>query len=323
MKKRIVIPGGSGAVGTLLASRFHRQGQEVVVLSRRPQKQPWKPVPWDGGMGGASGEAWSREIDGVDVVINLTGRNVDCRYTPANRREILESRVASTRAVGRAIAAAARPPAVWINASTATIYRHALDRAMDEATGELGASEAGASQSWAFSVGVAKAWEEAFFAAPAPRTRKVAIRSAMVAIPHTSWLGKLTRLARWGLGGPAGAGTQYMSWIHHEDFARAIEFLIARDDLQGCLNLAAPHPLPHAAFMRALRAAAGIAIGPRLPVWTLRLGSWMMGTEAELILKSRRVVPGRLLAAGFVFRYPHWPDAAGELLGRAQMPALA
>jgi NAD dependent epimerase/dehydratase family enzyme len=167
---------------------------------------------------------------------------------------------------------------------------------------------------WKFSIDVAKAWEKSFFETPIPGVRKVAMRSAMVAIAGNSWLGKLTRLARWGLGGPAGAGTQYMSWIHETDFIRAVEFLIAREDLDGAVNVSSPNPLPHAAFMRALRDACGLRFGPAVPVWALRLGSRMIGTEAELILKSRRVVPGRLLDAGFDFRFPTWPEAARELL---------
>src|SRR6185436_13474125 len=221
--RRIVIPGGSGAVGQVLARYFHRQGDQVTVLSRRPQATAWRTVMWNG----RDLADWAREIDGADAVINLTGRSVDCRYTKANRREILHSRVDATQVVGGAIRAARRPPRVWLNASTATIYRHALDREMDEATGEIGGREGGGMATWKFSIGVATAWEKAFFEAATPGTRKVAMRSAMTAMAGASWLGKLTRLARWGLGGTAGAGTQYMSWIHETDFIRAIEFLIA------------------------------------------------------------------------------------------------
>ena len=177
--RRIVIPGGSGSVGRLLARRFHERGDQVTVLSRTPRPAPWTVLAWNGRDLGE----WVKAIDGVDVVINLAGRSVDCRYTPANRKEIMDSRVESTRAVGRAIAAASRPPALWINASTATIYRHSLDRAMDEATGELGGGEAGARPTWKFSTDVAKAWEAAFFNARTPGTRKVATRSAIAMIP--------------------------------------------------------------------------------------------------------------------------------------------
>jgi hypothetical protein len=261
-------------------------------------------------------------IDGADVVINLAGRSVDCRYTPANRKEIMESRVNSTRAVGRAIAAAARPPAVWINASTATIYRHSLDREMDEETGELGGGEAGSQPTWKFSTDVAKAWEAAFFDATTPGTRKVATRSAIVMIPGASWLGKLTNLMRLGLGGTEGPGTQFMSWIHATDFSRAVEFLLARNDIEGAVNVCSPNPLPNREFLRLLRSAYGVRIGPPLPERVLRLGSILMRTEAELVLKSRRVVPGRLLDAGFEFAYPDWPSAIRDLARRRRTSML-
>lgn len=310
MTRRIVIPGGSGAAGQLLARHFHRRGDSVTVLSRRKLQTAWRTVQWNGATLGP----WAREIDGADIVINLAGRSVDCRYNDANRREIVNSRVQSTRAVGLAIAAAKRPPAVWFNASTATIYRHALDRAMDEATGEIGGSEIGAMATWKFSIDVATAWERAFFEARVPGVRKIAMRSAMTAIPGVSWLGKLTRLARFGLGGTAGDGRQYVSWIHETDFIRAVEFLIEHEDLAGCVNLSSPNPLPNAEFMRVLREACNVSFGPRLPDPLLRFGATLMGTEAELVLKSRRVVPRRLLEAGFEFRFPTWPEAARELL---------
>jgi len=312
--RRIVIPGGTGAVGQLLAGHFHGCGDQVTVLSRTPVRAPWSVVAWNGEELGE----WVKVIDGADVVINLAGRSVDCRYTAAHRREIMDSRVNATRAVGRAIAEVSQPPAVWLNASTATIYRHSLDRAMDEATGELGGGEAGALPTWKFSTDVARAWEAAFFEAQTPRTRKVATRSAIVMIPGVSWLGKLTNLMRWGLGGTEGPGTQFMSWIHQIDFVRAVEFLIGRGDMEGAVNVCSPNPLPNREFLRVLRSAFGVHIAPPLPEWTLRVGSILMRTEAELVLKSRRVIPGRLLAAGFEFAYPDWPAAIRDLAGRGR-----
>jgi len=312
MVRRIVIPGGSGAVGQLLARYFHRRGDKVVVLSRRAWNTAWRTVQWDGTTLGP----WSREIDGADIVINLAGKSVDCRYNLQNRREILNSRINSTRAIGEAIAAAKRPPSVWINASTATIYRHALDRGMDETTGEIGGHESGRMATWNFSIDVATSWERAFFEMRVAGVRQVATRSALTAIPGASWLAKLTRLARLGLGGTAGNGDQYVSWIHETDYIRAIEFLIAHEDVDGVVNLSSPHPLPNAEFMRALREACCAPFGPRLPEKLLRLGAMIMGTEAELILKSRRVIPSRLLDAGFEFRFSTWPEAARELLWR-------
>lgn len=310
--RRIVMPGGSGHVGTLLARHFHGMGDEVTVLSRRPRSMPWRVIPWDGRTPGE----WLHAIDGCAVVINLTGRSVDCRYTAANRREILESRVDATAVIGRAIAQVATPPAVWLNASTATIYRHAFDRDMDEASGEPGGDEPGAPSTWRFSIGVAKAWERAFFDAATPWTRKVALRSAMVMSPGRGGvLDVLTKLVRFGLGGRLGSGRQYFSWIHGTDFTRAVEFLIQREDLEGCVNVCSPNPVPNRDFMSALRKAAGVRLGIPAVRWMLEIGAPILRTETELVLKSRRVVPGRLLDADFKFHFPSWPEAARDLLG--------
>ncbi len=260
---------------------------------------------------------WAAAIDGADVVINLAGRSVNCRYTAANRREIIDSRVESTRAVGAAIAQAAHPPALWMNASTATIYRHALDRPMDEATGELGGYEPDAPATWNFSIDVATRWEEAFFAAFTPRTRKIALRSAMTMSPDAGGVfAALLHLAQSGLGGRAGPGTQFVSWVHDADFIRAVEFLIARQQLSGCVNVCSPNPLPNRDFMGDLRRACGARFGLPAAKWMLEIGAFFLRTETELILKSRRVVPGRLLEAGFEFRFPLWPAAAQDLVER-------
>ena len=307
---KIVIPGGSGQVGTLLARAFTAAGDEVVVLSRRPAPQAWRVVGWDG----ASDGAWQQEVDGADVVINLAGRSVNCRYTPEHRREILESRLRSTDAVGRAIARAACPPRVWLQASTATIYAHRYDAPNDELTGLLGGHEPDAPESWRFSIEVARAWEEALDAIQTPDTRKVAMRSAMTLSPDPGGVfDRLLALARRGLGGRAGDGRQYLSWVHEDDFVAAVHWLIDHDALAGVVNIASPYPLPNAHFMHGLREAAGIRIGLPATPWMLEVGAVMMRTETELILKSRRVVPARLLESGFVFRYPHWPEAAEAL----------
>jgi uncharacterized protein len=310
---KIVIPGGSGQVGTVLARAFRAAGHEVAVLSRRPARQPWRVVAWDGATDGD----WGREVDGADVVINLAGRSVNCRYTPENRREILDSRVRSTDAVGRAIARAARPPRVWLQASTATIYAHRFDAPNDEHTGLLGGHEPDAPESWHFSIDVARSWEGAFDAIATPHTRKVAMRSAMTLSPDPGGVfDTLLGLARRGLGGRAGDGRQYLSWVHEDDFVAAVHWLIDHDALAGVVNIASPYPLPNSHFMHGLREAAGIRIGLPAAPWMLEVGAMMMRTETELILKSRRVVPARLLESGFVFRFPHWPEAA-EALCRA------
>jgi uncharacterized protein (TIGR01777 family) len=223
--------------------------------------------------------------------------------------------VLSTHAVGRAIAAAARPPRLWLQASTATIYAHRYDAPNDEYTGILGGAEDGAPESWRFSIDVARAWERAFEEAGTMRaTRKVAIRSAMTLSPDAGGVfDTLARLARLGLGGAAGGGRQYMSWIHHDDFVAAVRWLIDRDDVAGTINVASPNPLPNAEFMRALRQTCGFPVGLPASAWMLEIGAMFMRTETELILKSRRVVPARLLEQGFAFRFPEWPAAARDL----------
>lgn len=310
---RIVIAGGNGQVGQILSRHFHARGHSVIALVRTPAPSSWRVVAWDGKNLGQ----WVRELEGADVLINLVGRSVNCRYNAANRREMLESRLASTRLLGQAIAHPVKPPKVWLNASTATIYRHALDRAMDEETGEIGGREADVPASWKFSIEIAKRWEEIFFAASTPNTRKVALRSAMTMSPDRGGiLDMLLRLVRFGLSGTACSGKQFVSWIHETDFARAIEFLIAHREIEGTVNLAAPGPLPNREFMAELRKACGAKIGLPANRWMLEAGAFILRTETELILKSRRVVPGRLLNAGFHFQFPTWPVAAEDLVRR-------
>ena len=317
---KIVIPGGSGQVGTILARAFSARGHEVVVLSRQPRPQPWRVVPWDG----VSLGAWSREIDGADVVINLAGRSVNCRYTPANRKDILDSRVLSTRVIGEAIAGAARRPQVWLQASTATIYAHRYDRANDEHTGIVGGEEPDAPGAWRFSIAVAREWERAFREAVTPGVRKVALRSAMTMSPDRGGVfDTLLRLARRGVGGTAGDGRQYMSWIHYEDFVRAIQWLIDHDRLTGAVNIAAPVPVPNAQFMRELRQACGAPFGLPAREWMLEIAVRFMRTETELILKSRRVVPARLIEHGFDFKYSQWREAARDLCRQASVERRA
>ena len=307
------MPGGSGDIGTMLARKFHEDGHEVTVLSRSPRPAAWKVLQWDGQNPGA----WARSLEDADVCINLTGRSVDCRYTPENRKEIHDSRTESTQVLHEAIAGLKQPPRVWLNASTATIYRHSLDRPMDEATGELGGNEVGVPETWRFSIKVAKDWEQAFFGTATPMTRKVALRSAITFSPDKgSVFEVLSRLVRMGLGGANGSGRQMVSWIHETDFVRAVETLIQDETFEGVVNLAAPNPLPNREFMRALREAWGISIGLPAAAWMIEVGSFFMRTESELVMKSRWVVPGRLLEAGFEFQYPEWAGAAKELVER-------
>jgi uncharacterized protein len=310
---KIVIPGGSGQVGRILARHFHAGGHTVTVLSRNPSPAPWRVRAWDGV---APGD-WIADLEQSDLCINLAGRSVDCRYTAANRRAIYESRIHSTRLLNQVISSLNQPPRLWVNASTATIYRHALDRAMTEAGGELGGNEPGAPDTWNFSIEVAKGWEEAFFSTPTPLTRKVATRSALTLSPDRGGVFDiLLRLVRYGLGGRHGPGTQFVSWIHEADFVRAIEFLIAHEELSGVVNVASPNPLPNCDFLRALREAWGIRFALPAPEWLMEIGAWLVRTESELVLKSRRVVPARLLAAGFQFSFPEWPSASRDLVAR-------
>ena len=311
-RMKIVMPGGSGQVGRILSRAFVADGHDVVVLSRNPVDFPTRVVRWDAETVGG----WAAEIDGADVVINLAGRSVNCRYSAANRRAILDSRVKSTRVVGEAIARAARPPGVWLQASTATIYAHRYDAPNDEATGLIGGSEPGAPGSWRFSIEVAKAWEEAADAAVAPATRKVLLRSAITLSPDRGGIfDVLLGLVRRGLGGKNGDGKQYVSWIHDRDLVRSVYWCIDHD-LAGPINLASPNPVPNAQFMRDLRAAWGIGIGLPSTRWMLEVGTFLLGSETELVLKSRRVVPGRLLESGFTFEFPSWADAAADLCQR-------
>lgn len=310
---KIVIPGGTGQIGQMLARHFHTQGHSVTVLSRRQHQAPWSVVGWDGVTSGS----WVAELERSDVCINLAGRSVNCRYNDVNRRAILNSRVQSTKILNEVIASLEHPPMVWLNASTATIYRHSLDRPMDEATGELGGNEPDAPDTWNFSIEVAKAWEEAFFSTPTTRTRKVALRSAMTFSSDPGGVFDVfLGLVRHGLGGTISSGNQFVSWIHEVDFIRAIELLIATPDFIGVVNLASPHPLPNRDFLRAIREAWGTRIGLPTTTWMIEIGTFLMRTESELILKSRRVVPGRLLAAGFQFSFPYWPAAARDLVSR-------
>lgn len=309
---KIVIPGGSGQVGRVLSRAFVADGHDVVVLSRQPGEGPAPEIGWDGRTIGP----WASEIDGADVVVNLAGRSVNCRYTSKNRRAIMDSRILSTRVVGEAIANAAHPPRVWLQASTATIYAHRYDAPNDEATGILGGSEANVPDTWRFSIEVATAWEGAANDAHTPQTRKVLMRSAMMMSPDRGGVfDVLLGLVRRGLGGRHGDGRQYMSWIHDHDFIQSLYWLIDHD-LEGPVNLAAPNPLPNSEFMRALRQAWGSRFGLPASRWMLEIGTFFMRSETELILKSRRVVPGRLLESGFVFRYPTWPEAAEDLCRR-------
>lgn len=316
---RIVLPGGSGNTGAALARFFQERGHHVTVLTRGPYTASWPTVHWDGAHPGP----WVETLEGADVCINLSGRSIDCRYTERNRRGLYDSRIGPTELLQQVIAGLNNPPRLWMNASSATIYRHATDRDMDEATGEMGGNEwvqswlgrRRAPEKWNWTVRLVRDWERAFLSTPTPRTRKVALRTSLVMSPAPgSVFAVLSRLTRLSLGGSQGNGRQYVAWIHESDFARAIDFLIQHEEIEGPVNLAAPHPLPNRAFMAALREAWEVPNGLPAPAPLLALGMFLLRSEPELVLKSRRVVPGRLLEAGFRFDFPAWPEAAQDLV---------
>ena len=310
---KIVIPGGSGHIGTVLARAFHARGDKVVVLSRNPIKQPWRTVEWDGEMIGG----WALEFEKADAVINLAGQSVQCRYNEANKKILTDSRLNSTRVVGEAIARAARPPGVWLQASTATIYAHRYDAPNDEATGIIGGVEPDAPEAWRFSTDLATSWEHTFNESHTPKTRKVLMRTAIVMSPEAGGaFDVLLRLVRFGLGGRAGNGKQYMSWIHDQDLVQAVLWLIEHPEFEGPVNLASPNPLPNSEFMSILRKAWGMPLGLPATELMLEVGAFVLGSETELILKSRRVVPTRLLQSGFTFQFPTWTEAACDLCSR-------
>ena len=309
---KIVIPGGSGQLGTILARELIAQDHQVIVLSRKPFLAPWPVVLWDAkNLGG-----WQASFDNADVVINLAGRSVNCRYSPENRSQILNSRVDATRVVGKAISNASTPPRVWLQASTATIYSHRFDSPNDDIRGVLGGNEPNVPDTWKFSIDVARAWEQAAEELDLPGTRRVLMRAAMTMSPEPDGVfAVLVGLVKRGLGGTNDDGRQYVSWIHEFDFIRSVFWLIDHD-LSGPVNLSSPNPLPNSDFMRILRKVAKIPIGLPATRWMLELGAIFLKTETELILKSRRVVPSRLLASGFKFQFPTWDQAAEDLMIR-------
>lgn len=313
MKTKIILAGGSGFLGGVLANYFAAGGSQIVILTRKPGLRTGKitEVGWDGVTLGE----WRHELEGARALINLAGVSVNCRYHARNRRRILDSRLNSTRVLGEAVARCLDPPAVWLNSSTATIYRHNFGPAWDESGAIGGCLEAKDS----FSVHVATEWERVFHEANTPRTRKIALRSAMVlGDSENSVLPTLLRLARLGLGGRMAGGRQFVSWIHQEDFCRAVEWIIEHEALGGPLNLAAPNPVTNAELMAAVRKVCGIRFGLPAPRWVLEIGAVLMRTETELIIKSRRVVPGRLLVSGFEFRHPQLFPAIEQLVTRGR-----
>lgn len=307
MNPVIVIFGANGFLGRYLTRHFTRQGREVVAVARH--REGWSGdgmfLEWDGRNSGP----WELALEGAEAVINLAGRSVNCRYDEESRREILESRVEATRAIGRAISGCRVPPRVWLNASTATWYRHAEDKPQDDWLGEPGEG---------FSCDVARAWEEAFFGAMVPpETRKVALRIGMVlANEEQTVFDVLRKLTAVGLGGTMGDGRQRISWIHMEDFLRAVEFVVQSPFIEGTLNVTAPDFPTNREWMRIFRESVGMPIGLPAKRWMLEIGARLMRTETELVLKSRWAEPLRLRDEGFRWRWPKAVDAVADLQAR-------
>ncbi|MFC8039559.1 TIGR01777 family oxidoreductase [Paenarthrobacter sp. NPDC057355] len=291
--KTVVIAGASGFIGSYFARRFHEDGWQVRTVGRAATAD----AQWD------DDGAITKTLDGAELLVNLAGRSVNCRYNERHKREILESRVQTTRALGRAVAGCAEPPRTWINSSTGTIYRHAEDHAQSEISGELGSG---------FSVEVARAWEDELAAAVVPSTRKVALRIAIV-LGAGGVMGPLRNLARLGLGGHMGRGTQKFSWIHVEDLFRTVLFIHGRPGLTGPVNAASPYPVDNRELMGLVRQSLGVPFGIPTPAWLLEAGAVLIRTETELVLKSRWVEPRKLVDAGFKFEYPSLAGALNKI----------
>lgn len=301
--KKIIIAGGTGFLGQVLVQYFKTKCDQIVILSRRKlaQQENVQYHQWDGEQLGD----WSKYLENADVLINLTGKSVDCRYNTKNKKRILDSRVNATEILGHAVRVCDHPPKVWINSSTATIYRHSMDKEMNEETGEIGNG---------FSVSVAREWEASFFDQVTPGTRKIALRTAIVLGKKGGALRPIVNLAKFGFGGKQGSGEQYFSWIHEDDFVSVVHFLIENNKLEGVFNIVAPKPTTNANLMKRIRNTLNIPFGMPLPKSLLEIGAILINTETELVLKSRRVVPKRLLDEGFIFKHQDLTKSLAHLL---------
>jgi uncharacterized protein (TIGR01777 family) len=301
--KKVILAGGSGYIGSVLADFYSKKAVEIVLLTRGKSSLNGniRSVHWNG----KDVDNWAAELEEADLLVNLTGKNVNCRYNETNKAEILSSRLDATAALGKAIRKLFSPPKLWIQSASATIYRHSEDRPMDEYTGEIGTG---------FSVDVCNAWEKMFWEQDTPHTRKVLLRIGIVLGKSDSALPRMLRLTQFGLGGKQGSGQQYMSWIHEDDVASAIQWIYDNNDIQGTFNCTSPRPLTNADFMRTLRDVCKVPFGIPTPAWLLGIGAWLIGTETELVLKSRWVIPKKLLDAGHVFKFPDLHDALVDIL---------
>ncbi|MHA4895384.1 TIGR01777 family oxidoreductase [Pedobacter sp. PWIIR3] len=290
---KIVLAGGNGYLGGVLANYYKNLATEIIILSRKSatEKGNIKTIVWDGCTEGN----WTPSVGGADLLINLCGKNVNCRYTKKNREEIVRSRLVPTKLLGRVIEKLQNPPKLWINVTSATIYRHAEDHPQDEQTGEIGSG---------FSIEVCKQWEQTFFETDTPQTRKIALRMGIVLGREDGAFPRILNLVKFGLGGQQGNGQQYVTWIHEQDAAKSTEWLLDHEEMNGVVNCAAPEPVRNAEFMKITRECQSVFFGLPSPAWLLELGAIVIGTETELILKSRWVAPKRLLDSGYKFLFP-------------------
>ena len=300
--KKMVIAAGTGFLGTVLIDFFKESYQEIIVLTRgkSQHKNKIQFVHWNA----KSLTGWESVLENADVLINLAGKSVDCRYTPENKAAILSSRINSTNVLNEAILKCKNPPKHFINSSTATIYRHSEDKQMDEYSGEIGND---------FSMNIAKSWEKAFYNVETDKTLKTAVRTSIVLGKSGGAFIPLKRLTQFGFGGKVGNGNQFVSWIHEFDFARAIAFIIDKK-LTGNINVVSPNPKRNIDFMRELRKAVRIPFGIPISESMLKIGAKVIQTEPELVLKSRNVIPKRLTENGFTFEYHDLEKAFKNLL---------
>jgi uncharacterized protein (TIGR01777 family) len=301
--QKIVLAGGNGYLGSVLADHYKDLADEVIILSRHKKERFENiiTVEWNARDAGR----WVQALEGADMLINLCGKNVNCRYTEKNKKEILDSRVIPTKLLGGVISKLQHPPKLWINVTSATIYRHAADRPQDEVTGEIGEG---------FSVDICKNWERAFFETDTSATRKVALRMGIVFGRRDGVFPRLLNLVKFGLGGMQGNGRQYVSWIHEDDVSQITEFIYKHEGLNGAINCTAPNAVTNAEQMRLIKQAYGAKVGLTAPEWLLAIGALIIGTEPELILKSRWVIPKILLDAGYQFKFPHIKEAINACL---------
>ena len=302
MKKKIIITAANGFLGKALLN-FMKDEYEVIALVRNSctEIEGVTYRIWDGKQKGK----WFEDIDGAYAIINLAGRSVDCRYNEENKQAILNSRLESTSIIAQAISASNIKPKVWINSASATIYRHSLDMPMTEQKGENGKG---------FSVEVCESWEKCFYSNSHLGVRQIALRTAIVLGSEGGVMVPFKNLVRLGLGGKMGNGNQMFSWIHIHDFCRAVDFLLKNEASQGSYNISSPNPITNAVFMKSLRKQIGISFGLPLKKWILELGAFMIKTETELILKSRYVIPEKLIQEGFQFKYKEIDQALNEIL---------